>query len=303
MLSAAQPKAAQVRTGDVDSDGDAWFEDATAAWGIAFLHDDGATTDKHLPETMGAGAAILDIELDGDLDLYFVQSGEMPIGENATDRSKVRPNQLYLRDGDVFVDATESSGAAAHRGYGMGVAVGDADGDGLPDLYLTNLGPDALLLNEGDARFGDVTAESGLGDARWTSGATFFDPDADGDLDLYVLGYVEVDLDDPPWCGKREPGLRSYCHPDRFPGVPDRFWLNDGNGHFVDATEAAGLADNSGKGLGVAAFDFDDDGALDLYIANDSVENRLWRGLGDRLALAGLKKKEPLRKGTSNFVC
>jgi len=256
----------------------AWLRDATAASGLDFVHEAGRTAERHLPETMGAGAALVDIDGDLDLDLYLVQSGSMPVAGARPSQA----NQLFVNDGaGSFSNATDELGDGAHTGYGMGVAAGDVNGDGHVDLYITNLGPDALLRGEQGRRFTDVTAESGLGDPRWTSGALFFDPDRDGDLDLFVLGYVEVDLTQPPWCGKREEGYRSYCHPDQFQGLPDRLHENDGTGRFRDVTAESGLSDSAGKGLGAIAFDFDDDGATDLYVANDSVENRLWRGHGD----------------------
>jgi len=255
------------------------FVDATAASGLAFLHDAGLTPEKHLPETMGAGAALVDVDRDGDLDLYFVQSGPLPFD---VDRGASPKNELWINDGSGhFIDASAKSGAAAHAGYGMGVAAGDVNGDGHVDLFVTNLGPDVLLLGDGTGAFTDATAAAGLGDPRWTAGATFFDADGDSDLDLYVTGYLEYDLSNPEFCGKREPGWRSYCHPDLYPGLQDRFYRNRGDGTFEERTEAAGLADSLGKGLGAAAFDADDDGDLDLYVANDSVENRLWINAGD----------------------
>jgi hypothetical protein len=256
-----------------------WFVDATDALGLRFQHDAGKTPQKHLPETMGAGAALFDADADGDLDVYFVQSGPMPV---APEGGQPLPNQLFLGDGaGSFADGTAASGAAAHTGYGMGVACGDADGDGAEDLYVTNLGPDALFLARGGGAFDDATAAAGIADDRWTAGSVFFDADQDGDLDLYVTGYVQVDLANPEWCGDRRPGWRSYCHPDRYPGLADRFWRNQGDGTFRDETAAAGLADNLGKGLGAIAADLDDDGDLELYVANDSVENKLWRNDGD----------------------
>jgi len=259
-----------------------WFADATDALGLAFVHDAGVTPEKHLPETMGAGAALLDANGDGALDIYFVQSGPMPVGAARTRTTDMPANRLFTSDGrGTFTDASAGSGAAAHTGYGMGVAAGDVDGDGDEDLYVTNLGPDVLLRARGDGAFDDATAASGIADERWTAGAVFFDADADGDLDLYVTGYVEIDYEHPEWCGDRRPGWRSYCHPDRYPGLADRYWRNDGGGAFVDATAEAGLTDNLGKGLGVIPCDLDDDGDLDLYVANDSVENKLWRNSGD----------------------
>lgn len=264
----------------------AWFTDVTEAWGLDFVHDAGLTPEKHLPETMGAGGALLDADEDGDLDLYLVQGGPMPRGgpEPGTFVPPPGPrpvNRMYLNQGDGRLrDATAESGDAAHDGYGMGVACGDADGDGHLDLYVTNLGDDVLLLGDGRARFRDATAASGISDRRWTSCATFFDAEGDGDLDLYVCAYVLVDLAHPLWCGGREPGWRSACHPDAYAGLTDRFWLNTGAGRFVDATQGAGLADSPGKALGVVAQDFDADGDLDLYTANDSVESRYWENLG-----------------------
>jgi hypothetical protein len=268
---------------DATSSGEGgWFTDVASSSGVDFVHDAGKTEAKHLPETMGAGAALADLDGDGDLDLYFVQSGVLP-GDT---RDGAHPtNRLYLNDGRAgFTDATDRSGDAAHAGYGMGVAAGDVDADGDVDLYVTNLGPDLLLLNDGAARFREATTAAGLGDARWTGAATFFDAENDGDLDLYVAGYVQIDLADPIWCGDRLPGHRSYCHPDAYPGLPDRFWRNRGDGTFVEDTRGAGFApdpDDPGKGLGVLATDFDEDGDLDLYVANDSVENKLWINRGD----------------------
>lgn len=250
------------------------FVDVTRARGLTFDHDAGISEERQLPETMGAGAALFDADEDGDLDLYFVQSGPLPLSE---DRSGVPPNELWLNDGAArFRDHTAESGAAAHRGYGMGVCTGDVDGDGHEDLYVTNLGPDVLLVGDGTGRFRDATGPAGLGDERWTAGATFFDADADGDLDLFVTAYLAVDLADPLFCGERKPGWRSYCHPDAYVGEQDRFWRNLGDGRFEDQTVAAGFTDSTGKGLGVIAGDFDRDHDLDLYVANDSVENRLW---------------------------
>lgn len=268
-----------------------WFSDATASSGLQFVHESGITAERQLPETMGAGAALTDVDGDGDLDVYFVQSGQLPVpptapGETSRPGDGLPPptNALYLNDGrGRFTDATASSGAAADEGYGMGVAVGDVNGDGSHDLFVTNLGPDVLLANDGSGTFRDVTAGTDLADERWTGSAAFFDADLDGDLDLYVAAYVDIDLANPEWCGKREDGWRSYCHPDAFDGLPDRFYINDGSGGFRDATAAAGLTTrpgHHGKGLGVLATDFDDDGLVDLYVANDSVENRMWLNLG-----------------------
>jgi len=257
----------------------AWFSEVTAAWGLEFVHHAGRTPEKHLPETMGGGAALLDAEGDGDLDLYLVQGGPLP---GSPTPGAAPSNQLFENDGTGrLVDATGGIGAGAHRGYGMGVGVGDLDGDGLPDLYLANLGPDALLHNEGGGLWSDATRRAGIHDPRWTASALPFDPDGDGDLDIYVTAYLAVDLEKPAFCGRHEAGWRSYCHPDHYEGLPDRLWRNLGDGRFVDATADSGLADSSGKGLGALAADLDEDGDLDLYVANDSVENRHWENTGD----------------------
>jgi hypothetical protein len=260
-----------------------WFVDVTASSGVDFVHDAGMSAERHLPETMGGGGALADLDRDGDLDLYLVQSGQVPQAGDGARGPEIPCNQLYLNRGDGrFVDHTAHSGAAADRGCGQGVAAGDVDGDGLPDLYVTNFGPDLLLHNAGGARFEDATAAAGLGDPRWTAGASFFDADADGDLDLFVTGYVQIDVEQPEWCGRQEEGWRSYCHPDRFPAIADRFYRNLGDGRFEAAEEQVGLTGLLGKGLGVLPVDAELDGDVDLYVANDGTENHFWRNLGGR---------------------
>ncbi len=255
------------------------FDDVTEEAGVRFVHDAGLSPQKQLPETMGAGAAIGDFDEDGHLDIYFVQSGPLP----GPERTAAPPtNELWLGDGSgAFRSGTAASGDGAHAGYGMGVAMGDVNGDGHLDLYVTALGPDVLLFGDGAGAFEDVSAQAGISEERWTAGATFFDADGDGDLDLYVTAYLDYDLSAPVFCGEQEPGWRSYCHPDLYAGLQDRFWRNNGDGTFVDATQSAGLAESRGKGLGACAADFDGDGDLDLYVANDSVENRLWLADGE----------------------
>ncbi len=287
LLGACSQDAARVETAPAADANGAWFRDITAVSGVDFLHDAGWTAEKNLPETMGGGVALADVDEDGDLDLYLVQSGPMRLpgpraGTFREPTGTLPTNRLFVNDGHArFRDATADSGDAADTHYGMGVAQGDANGDGHVDFYLTNLGPDVLLSGDGHARFRDVTRASGIVDESWTTGAVFFDPDDDGDLDLFVTGYVEVDLAQPEWCGDRKPGYRSYCHPDQYKPLPDHFWRNRGDGTFEDATAAAGLDDATGKGLCAIATDIDGDLDLDLYVANDSTENRLWKNRGD----------------------
>ncbi len=264
----------------------AWYEDGTAASGLRFAHDAGRSPERHLPETMGAGAALFDADRDGDLDLYLVQGGPMPPqGPTATSYGPppagAPRNQLWLNDGAArFVDASAGSGAGADPHHGMGVATGDLDGDGYEDLVLANLGPAKVLLSDGPARWRDATEESGVLVDEWSACAALFDGDADGDLDLFLVSYLAVDLSRPEHCGQRREGWRSYCHPDRYAGLNDRYYENDGRARFVERTREAGLFDPDGKGLCVAVADVDDDGDLDAFVANDSTENRLWTNDG-----------------------
>ncbi len=279
-VSPAQAQANAISDNGAVEEPTQWFLDTSEAWGIHFVHDAGISEERQLPETMGAGAAVFDVEGDGDLDLYFVQSGPLPTAAN---QKLQRPgNELWVQTGSgSFAPSANAAGDLEDAGYGQGVAVGDVDGDARPDLFLSNLGPDVLLMNQGQGRFRAGAREAGLRDERWSAGSVFFDADGDGDLDLYVAAYLDLDLEHPSICGRREAGYRSYCHPDHYAGLPDRFWRNSGDGKFQDATAQAGLADNSGKGLGVLAGDFDGDGDCDLYVANDSVENRFWVGNGN----------------------
>jgi len=278
---AARPQAER------SSAGGAWFVDVTAECGVDFVHDAGLSPEKHLPETMGAGGVLFDVDADGDLDLYLLQGGPMRRG-GAEPGTFMEPdgnlpsNRLFRNDGrGRFEDATAHSAAAAHTGYAMGATVGDVNGDGHLDLYVTNLGADVLLLGDGNGAFVDGTADSGLRDERWTSAAMLFDADGDHDLDLYVAGYVQVDLARALWCGERKEGWRSACHPDAYPALQDRLWINDGRGKFRDATLTHGIEQSFGKGLGIVPCDVDADGDLDLYVANDSTENFLWLNRGD----------------------
>lgn len=251
------------------------FRDVTAACGIRFVHEHGGKGLRQFPETMGGGAAWLDYDGDADVDLFLVQSGPLPDDKQAPRAA----NALYRNDGGSFVDVTAGAGAAASTGYGQGVAAGDADSDGDPDLYVTNFGPNVLLENVGGGSFADVTKRAGVGDPRWSASAAFFDMDADGDLDLYVVNYVVYSLADARNAAAGK-GYPAYPHPDKFRSAPDVLFRNDGHGAFLDVTEAAGIRDVDGKGLGVATADLDEDGDQDVYVANDSTPNFLFRNEG-----------------------
>ena len=241
--------------------------------GIDFKHSNFATPVKHLPETMGSGVALLDYDNDGLLDIYLVNAA--PLGSSQPAPS----NRLYRNLGNWrFQDVTAKAGVG-DRGYGMGVAVGDYDNDGWIDLYLTNFGPNVLYRNRRDGTFENVTAASGTGHPGWGASAGFFDYDRDGDLDLYVTNYLEYSVADPIECKDYDLNERSYCHPHHFQGAADVLYRNEGDGTFRDVGVRAGIADPQGKGLGVVLADFDGDGWPDIYVANDSVGNHLYRNL------------------------
>lgn len=256
------------------------YRDVTDAAGLDFAHVRGATGRKYLPETMGAGACALDFDGDGLMDVYLVQSGEVPQAPQAPDGARDARNRLFRNQGDgTFVDVTEGSGAG-DRGYGQGVVAADYDGDGDTDLYLVNFGPNVLLRNEGNGTFTDVTGPSGTGDPLWGSSAAFFDADGDGDLDLYVVNYLDFAVAKHIDCGRLDTGEPAYCHPDAYKMAPDRFYRNRGDGTFEDATVECGFEDRTGKGLGVVVSDIDLDGDQDVYVANDSTPNFLYENQG-----------------------
>ncbi len=251
-----------------------WLVDVTAESGIAFVHDGGADGGYAMPEIMGAGGAMLDVDRDGDLDLLLVGSGRLGTGDD----DPAARNRLLRREADGrYVDVTDGSGLD-DAGYGMGVAVADYDGDGWVDVYVTNHGPDALYRNRGDGTFEDVTEAAGIDNARWACSATWVDVDGDGHLDLYVTNYVA-------WpAGKvcsDSAGRPEYCGPLASPPEPDVLYRNRGDGTFEDVSAAAGIADRPGRGLGVLAEDFDGDGHVDLFVANDGEANFLWINRGD----------------------
>ncbi|GIW85745.1 MAG: RNA-binding protein [Isosphaeraceae bacterium] len=250
------------------------FDEVAAAAGIDFRFHTGSRGRKDLPEIMGGGVALFDADGDGRLDIYWTNGG--PIDPTDPDDP---PCRLYLNRGDWrFEDVTATAGAPG-PGYAMGCAVGDIDGDRRTDLVVTGWGGCRLYRNLGGGRFEDATAWAGLDGSGWATSAALADLDGDGDLDLYVCHYVEYDARRAPYCAAPD-GQRDYCGPEVFAAEPDRLYRNDGRGRFHDVTEAAGLVDRTGRGLGVVVADFDEDGRADLFVANDGTPNSLFRNLG-----------------------
>ena len=267
---------------------DVRFTDVTRELGLDFKHENSATSNKYLIETMGGGVALLDYDNDGRLDVFFTNGARledpMPPGKAADKSDPKYWNRLYHQNADgTFTDVTERaalSGAAQNR-YGMGVAVGDYDNDGFPDLYVTGYGGNTLYHNDRDGTFSDVTARAGVGASGWSTSAGFFDADNDGKLDLFVTRYVEWTFENNRFCGEKKPGYRAYCHPDNYEGMTNLLYHNNGDGTFTDVSAKAGIAEARGKGLGVAFADYDRDGFLDVYVANDSVQSFLFHNNGN----------------------
>src|SRR5207253_4940147 len=228
--------------------------------------------------TMGSGVALFDYDNDGRLDIFLVNGA--PLGDptpKGTIPQKAGPkywNRLYhQRQDGTFEDVTEKAGLQG-VGYGMGVAVGDYDNDGYEDLYVTAYGGNKLYHNNGDGTFTDVTDKAGVGGSGWSTSAAWVDLDADGLLDLVVVRYLRWDFEDI-WCGEHKEGEREYCHPDVFQPIAPLVYHNDGKGHFTEVSQKIGLA-KPGKGLGIALADYDRDGHIDIFVANDSMREFLY---------------------------
>jgi hypothetical protein len=259
------------------------FVDTTAASGVHFQHIATHTTKKYLPESMGAGVALFDYDNDGRLDIFLVNGAPLtdptPKGTIPQKSGPKYWNRLYHQKPDgAFEDVTEKAGLQG-EGYGMGAAVADFDNDGFEDLYVTAYGGNRLYHNNGDGTFTDVTEKAGVAGSGWSTSAAWVDLDNDGRLDLIVLRYVEWDFDDI-WCGEHKEGYRAYCHPDTFKPVAPLVYHNDGGGKFTEVSKKLGLA-VPGKALGIAIADYDNDGHIDIFIANDSMPEFLFHNKGD----------------------
>jgi hypothetical protein len=259
------------------------FVDRTAQLGVHFKHEASLTTRKYLLESMGSGVALFDYDNDSRLDIFFANGARIddPMLKAAIPR-KDSPkywNRLYHQKPDgTFEDVTERAGLTGN-GYSTGVAVGDYDNDGFEDLFVAAYGRSTLYHNNGDGTFTDVTLSSGVAGAGWATSAAWVDYDNDGRLDLIVARYMEWDFEDI-YCGLREAGFRSYCHPDLFKPVSVLLYHNEGEGKFTEVSHKAGI-DKAAKGLGVAIADYDHDGWTDIVIANDSIPEYLFHNKGN----------------------
>jgi hypothetical protein len=269
------------------------FVDRTDAAGIDFVHENAATDEKYMVETMGSGGGLFDYDGDGDLDIYLVNGAPHP------GTSSERPtNALYRNDGEGrFTDVTLAAGVG-DESFGMGMTAADYDNDGDSDLYVTNFGDNVLYRNNGDGTFTDVTARAGVATGGWSASAAFGDADGDGFVDLFVTRYVDFTLDNHKFCGNLAQNLKAYCHPDVYNPVPSVLYRNRGDGTFADVTDESGIATpGEGKSLGVVWGDYDNDGDQDVYVANDSMRNFLFQNDGtgsfeDVTLLAGVGYSE-----------
>jgi len=263
------------------------FRDVAAEAGLNFHHFSGSTGDHLMPEILGAGVALFDYDNDGDLDVYLLQGTMLEPGKKPLvppppgwkPGNRLFRNMLSETGKLQFVDVTEKAGVG-HIGYAMGVAVGDYDNDGYQDLYVTNFGRNVLYHNNGDGTFTDVTEKAGVGDPRWSASAAWVDYNNDGLLDLFVCDYVDFTVRGNKQCYSPT-GELDYCSPLAYHPVPSRLFRNLGNGKFVDVTEASGVGSSYGPALGVICMDFNGDGLIDIYVANDAAANRLWLNQGN----------------------
>ena len=250
------------------------FTDVTASLGVPFRDANGENGKKYFIEPLGRGIGLFDYDNDGDLDLYLVNGCDLP----GTTSPSPPENKLYRNDDGKYIDVTADA-FVGDTGYGLGCCVGDYNNDGFVDLYVTNYGKNVLYQNNGDGSFTDVTEKAGVGGDRLSSGCAFLDYDADGYLDLYVVNYVQFDTETNPECTRQ--GVPVYCTPEALEGEADRLYRNNGDGTFTDVTQRAGITAPPGKGLGVVCGDVDNDGDIDIFVANDTTPNLLYLNDGD----------------------
>jgi enediyne biosynthesis protein E4 len=260
------------------------FEDIAAKAGVHFITQNSPTPNKNQVETMVSGVALLDYDGDGYLDIYLVNGAAIP---SLQKESPAYWNRLYHNNHDgTFTDVTERAGLAG-AGYGMGVAVGDYDNDGRPDLFLANVTGNQLFHNNGDGTFTDVTAKAGLAGAQmsgkkmWSVGAGWFDYNNDGLLDLLVINYCVWEVNKDPYCSIKN-GVRAYCHPKLYPDLHETLYRNNGDGTFTDVSQETGIARHMGKGMSVSFADYDGDGFLDAFVTNDTTPAFLFHNLGGK---------------------
>jgi len=260
------------------------FENITAKAGVNFITRNSPTPNKNQIETMVAGVALLDYDGDGWLDIYLVNGAAIP---SLQKESPAYWNRLYHNNHDgTFTDVTERAGLAG-AGYGMGVAVGDYDNDGRPDIFLANVTGNQLFHNNGDGTFSDVTAKAGLAGAEmngkkmWSVGAGWFDYNNDGKLDLFVVNYCVWEVNKDPYCHVKG-GVRGYCHPKLYASLHNSLFRSNGNGTFTDVSQETGISSHMGKGMSVSFADYDGDGFLDAFVANDTTPGFLFHNLGGK---------------------
>lgn len=255
------------------------FSDVTNDSGLHFTHERAATQEKFLVEIIGGGCGWFDFDRDGWMDVFLVNSGSTPLFQ------PVEPLQhgLFRNNGNgTFTNVTPGSGVAQTGSFSMGMSVGDYNNDGYPDLYVTGFPRSFLFRNNRDGTFTDVTRKVGVSnEGRWGTSSGWFDYNKDGFLDLLVVNYVTYSYEKNIYCGEPRPDYRTYCHPETYPGSSPRLYRNNGDDSFSDVTEAVGLLNGDGKSLGVVLFDYDNDGWVDVLIANDTERNFLYHNQGD----------------------